>query len=126
MSSATAKFLIKIGLFTAIIYLIATVLFTTVLKTVYLAVFPFELLLIAVVTTVGHLWIINASAQNNVKFTTAFMGSATLKLMIYLFFILIYLWIDHTQVIPFVLTFMILYILYTIFEVIEVLRFIKK
>lgn len=126
MGASTAKFIIKIGLLTLIIFVIAMVLFSTVLKPFYLAVFPVQLLLIALVTTAGHLWIIKSSKENTLKFTTAFMGSATLKLMIYLFFILIYLWTDRSQVIPFTLTFMILYILYTIFEVVEVLSFIKK
>jgi len=126
MGASTAKFIIKIGLLTLIIFVIAMVLFSTVLKPFYLAVFPVQLLLIALVTTAGHLWIIKSSKENTLKFTTAFMGSATLKLMIYLFFILIYLWTDRSQVIPFTLTFMILYIVYTIFEVVEVLSFIKK
>jgi len=92
----------------------------------YMPVFPFQALLIAAVTAIGHLWIIRASEQNTIKFTTAFMGSATLKLMVYLFFMLIYLWNDHSNAISFVLTFMILYLIFTVFEVMEVLRFIKK
>lgn len=126
MSAVTTKFIAKIGLLTLIIYLVATILFSTILKQVYFEVFPVQLLLIAIVTSVGHLWILKAAEQNTVRFTTAFMGSATLKLMIYLFFILIYLWIDRSHVVPFVLTFIILYIIYTIFEVVEVLRVIKK
>ena len=126
MSAVTTKFIAKIGLLTLIIYLVATILFSTILKQVYFEVFPVQLLLIAIVTSVGHLWILKAAEQNTVRFTTAFMGSATLKLMIYLFFILIYLWIDRSHVVPFVLTFIILYIMYTIFEVVEVLRVIKK
>jgi len=93
---------------------------------VYLAVFPIQLLLIAVVTTIGHLWVIRAADQNPMKFTTAFMASVTLKLLVYLFFMLIYLLFDHTQVISFMLTFIVLYISFTIFEVIQVLKFIKK
>ena len=126
MSEASKKFIIKVSLFSLILYIIATALFSTVLKIYYVPAFPFQLLLIATVTSIGHLLVIRASAQNTIKFTTAFMGSVTLKLLIYLFFLLIYLWIDHSQVVPFVLTFMTLYLAYTIFEVTEVLRFIKK
>ena len=126
MSVVSKKFILKICLFTLIVFAAGSALFSTVLKIYYLAAFPFQLVLIAAVTTIGHLWIIRASEQNTVKFTTAFMGSATLKLMTYLFFMLIYLWNDHSQAIPFVLTFMILYLIFTIFEVIEVLHFVKK
>ena len=126
MSDAVLKFIVKICLFTLTIFAISSVLFYTVLDTIHLAVFPYQLLLIAAVTTIGHLWVIRAADQNTMKFTTAFMASVTLKLLIYLFFMLIYLWIDRSQVIPFVLSFMILYILFAIFEVTQILNFIKK
>lgn len=126
MSEVAGKFLVKILIFILIISLIASALFTTILKTFYLSAFPYLVLLIATVTTIGHLWIVKASDQNTMKFTTTFMASVTLKLMIYLFFMLIYLLIDRSEAITFVVTFMILYILFTIFEVVQVLDFIKK
>ena len=126
MSDASRKFVLKISLYTLTIFVISFALFTTVLKTFYLSVFPIQLLLIATVTTLGHLWVIRSADQNTMKFTTAFMASVTLKLLIYLFFMLIYLWIDHSQVISFVLTFMVLYVVFTVFEIIQVLKFIKK
>ena len=126
MSDAFRKFVHKICLFTAAISIISVILFSTVLKMVYLTVFPFQLLLIAVVTTLGHFWVIRSADQNPMKFTTAFMASVTLKLLVYLFFMLIYLLIDHSEVISFILTFIALYIAFTIFEVIQVLKFIKK
>ena len=126
MSDASRKFILKISLYTLTIFLISVAMFTTVLKMFYFSVFPIQLLLIATVTTMGHLWVIRAADQNPMKFTTAFMASVTLKLLVYLFFMLIYLLIDHSQAISFILTFIALYIAFTIFEVIQVLKFIKK
>ena len=126
MSVASRKFILKISLFTLIVFVIVSILFSTVLKNWFLPSYPYQLLLIALVTSIGHLLIINASEQNSRKFSTAFLASVTLKLMIYLTFLLVFLLIDHSQVIPFVLTFIIFYVLFTVFEVIEVLNFIKK
>ena len=126
MSSSTRKFILKICILTFIIAAFSIVLFSTLLRDYYFKTFPLVVVLIAVVTTIGHLWVIRASNQNTLKFTTAFMGSTTLKLIIYLFFMLISLWIDHSQTISFVLTFILLYILFTVFEVLEILRHIKK
>ena len=126
MSGASRKFILKISLFTLIVFVIVSILFSTVLKNWFLPSYPYQLLLIALVTSIGHLLIINASEQNSRKFSTAFLASVTLKLMIYLTFLLVFLLIDHSQVIPFVLTFIIFYVLFTVFEVIEVLNFIKK
>ena len=126
MSGASRKFILKISLFTLIVFVIVSILFSTVLKNWFVPSYPYQLLLIALVTSIGHLLIINASEQNSRKFSTAFLASVTLKLMIYLTFLLVFLLIDHSQVIPFVLTFIIFYVLFTVFEVIEVLNFIKK
>ena len=126
MIAGSRQFIIKILIFSIVIYIIATVLFATVLKPWYCTAYPYQLLLIAAITTIGHLWIVKASDKNARKFTTAYMASVTLKLMVYLTFMLVYLLIDHTQVIIFVLTFISFYTLFTIFEIKEVLRLIKK
>lgn len=126
LSAESRQFIIKMLIFTTLIIAIAAILFSTLLKTWYIASYPYQIILIATITTIGHLLVIKASSQNSRKFATAFLTSVTLKLMIYLTFILVYLLIDHTQAIPFVLTFIIAYILFTVFEVIQVLNFIKK
>ena len=125
MTAVSRQFLLKIIILSLLLLAISTALFSTVLKTWQFAAYPYQILLIALVTTTGHLWIVKAAGQNTRRFTTAFMASVTLKLMGYLMFMLVYLLYDHSQVIPFVLTFIALYIVFTIFEVIEVLNVIK-
>ncbi|HZK61435.1 MAG TPA: hypothetical protein VFC41_05115 [Anaerovoracaceae bacterium] len=125
MTAISRHFLLKIIILSFLLLAISTALFSTVLKMWQFAAYPYQILLIALVTTIGHLWIVKAAGENTRKFTTAFMASVTLKLMVYLTFMLVYLLYDHSQVIPFVLTFIALYIIYTIFEVIEVLNIIK-
>jgi len=125
MTAVSRQFLLKIIILSLLLLAISTALFSTVLKAWQFVAYPYQILLIALVTTIGHLWIVKAAAENTRKFTTAFMASVTLKLMGYLTFMLVYLLYDHSQVIPFVLTFIALYIVFTIFEVIEVLNVIK-
>ncbi len=126
MTIDSRQFIVKMTVFTLLIFVSATIVFSTVLEPWLVASYPYQILLIATVTTIGHLWIVRASGQNTRKFSTAFMASVTLKLMIYLTFLLVYLLIDRSQAIPFVLTFITFYILFTIFEVLAVLNFIKK
>jgi len=125
MTSVSQKFLIKIVLLSIMVFAIATTLFSTVFKQWQFNAFPYQILIIALVTVIGHLWIVKAAGQNTRRFTTAYMASVTLKLMVYLAFMLIYLLWDHTHVISFVLTFIAFYIVFTIFEVFEVLNVIK-
>jgi len=126
MTTVSRQFLIKIVILSTIILLISIALFSTVLKTWSTTAYPLQILLIAIVTSIGHLWIVKAVNQNARRFTTAFMASVTLKLMVYLTFLLVYLLIDHSCVIPFVLTFIAYYIVFTIFEVVQVLNIIKN
>lgn len=126
MIAGSRQFIVKILIFTMVVFAIASALFSTVLKTWYFAAFPYQLLLIVAVTTIGHLWILKAAGQNTRRFSTAFIASVTLKLIVYLTFMLVYLLIDHSQAIPFALTFIVFYTLFTIFEVVQVLNFIKK
>lgn len=126
MTEASKSFIVKISIFTLIIIAISTGLFSTILRSLHFGFYPYQIFLIAIVTTFGHLWVLKATGLNTRKFTTTFMASVTFKLLIYLTFMLVYLMIDHSQVVIFVLTFFILYIIFTIFEVIQVLDFIKK
>lgn len=126
MTIASKQFIIRILIFTTIIYAVTSALFLTVLESWYLASYPYLLLLVATITTIGHFWIVRASEQNSRRFNTAYMAAVTLKLMVYLTFMLVYLLIDRSQAITFVLTFVTFYILYTAFEVIQVLHTIKK
>lgn len=125
MTAVSRQFLLKIIILSLLLWAISVALFSTVLKTWQFAAYPYQILLIALVTTTGHLWIVKAAGENTRRFTTAFMASVTLKLMVYLTFMLVYLLYDHSQVIPFVLTFIAFYIAFTIFEVIAVLNVIK-
>jgi len=126
MTAVSRQFLLKITILSFLIFAISTILFSTILKTWYFAAYPYLIFVIAIVTTIGHLWILKAAGQNMRRFTTAFMASVTLKLMVYLTFMLVYLLLNKSQVIPFVLTFIAFYFIFTIFEVIQVLNVIKN
>ncbi len=119
-------FIIKILTFSIILISISAILYLTLLKRFYIKLFPLQLLIIAALTAFSHIRLIKACELNMRRFTTVFMLSVTLKLIVYLAFLLICLLIDHSNAITFVLTFFILYVCYTVFEVTEALKFLKK
>jgi hypothetical protein len=120
------SFISRIIIFTIILTSISAILYLTFLKPFYIKSFPLQLLLIGSLTTYSHVRLMKACEQNIRRFTSVFMLSVTLKLMVYLSFLLICLLIDHSNALAFVLTFLILYICYTIFEVTQALKFFKK
>ncbi|MEI6142006.1 MAG: hypothetical protein WCP85_22225 [Mariniphaga sp.] len=126
MSTPSGKFLLKISVFTILVIAISATLFMTILKAYYFNAFIIQVILISAVTAIGHLLVAKAVKKNIRKFATAYMASVTLKLVVYLIYLLVSLLIDHSQVIQFAITFLVLYLVYTIFEVVEVLRFLKK
>ena len=119
-------FLKKALMFSLVLTGIALLLFDTVLKAYYFKMFPFQLGLVAVVTVVSHLRLMRAIQMNIRRFNTTFLSIMSIKLFIYLIFILICLLIDRKDAINFVIAFLILYVFFTIFEVIEISNFLKK
>jgi hypothetical protein len=119
-------FIIKILSFTILLIVISAILYLTLFKAFYVRSFPLQLLLIGFLTAFTHIRLLKACELNMRRFTTAFMLSVTLKLIVYLSFLLIFLLIDPSNALAFVLTFFILYVCYTVFEVMEALKFLKK
>lgn len=119
-------FLKKALIVSMIVTGIALLLFNSVLKAYYFKMFPYQVGLIALVTVISHLRLMSAIQMNIRRFNTTFLSIMSIKLFIYLIFILTCLLIDRKDAINFVLTFLILYVFFTIFEVIEISNFLKK
>jgi hypothetical protein len=126
MEKEINQFVRRFFVFSIILALIASTLYFTLLKSFYVKSFPLQILLIGSLTLFSHLKLIKACEQNIRRFTTVYMLSVTLKLLVYLSFLLICLLIDHSNALAFVLTFFFLYICYTIFEVTQALKYLKK
>ena len=119
-------FLKKMLLLCLVIIGLSLFLFDSVLKGYYLKIYPLQIAVIALVTIFSHIKLMNAFQQNARRFNTTFLSIMSIKLFIYLIFILVCLLIDRTNAINFVLTFLVLYTIFTIFEVVEISNFIKK
>ena len=126
ISETSKKFIISILLFSSILAIAGAGLYLTILKSYYPKAFPLQFIIILIITIFSHLRLIKACERNIRQFTTQFMASVTIKLMIYLSFLLIYLLIDSTGAISFVLTFFVLYVCFTVFEIQNLLKYLDK
>ena len=120
------KFIIRTLIFSAIIAAISYALFFTVIPNFYLPVFPFLIVFFAGLTIGVHLILTNAGKKKISQFSTYYMGSITAKLFIYLIFIIIYVFSDRENAVPFLITFLLLYFLFTSFETYYLLKDLKK
>ncbi len=127
MISKEKRFFLKKALmFCLAVAGISLLLFETVLKDYYLKLFPVQFALVALVTIISHLRLMNAVQLKAMRFNTTYLAVMSIKLVIYMAFILICLLIDRTKAVNFVLTFLILYASFTIFEVMEISNFLRK
>ena len=87
---------------------------------------PYLFIFFFSVTLAVHYILLKASEKRFSKFTTYFMLATFLKLMLYIAVLLIYVLLNRSDAIPFIITFFILYIFYTVFEVISILSYSKS
>ncbi len=91
--------------------------------------FHYSLLIVpileALVTSLLHRKLILSSSERPQKFINMFMAVTGIKLMLYLFFILIYIIALTEFALPFLAIFFPLYIIFTIIEINQLLAFLK-
>ena len=120
------KYIIRLLLFSVILSAAAYILFEFVLGQYYLPVFPFLILFFTLVSISIHYLLLKASNFRIAKFSTFFMGSTSVKLFLYIIFLVIYVLVDKSNAVPFLLTFLALYFLFTIFETFSLLIDLKE
>jgi hypothetical protein len=112
--------------FTAIIFALAYLLFYFLIPSHYLPIFPILILFFAATTITVHSILTKAGKQRITRFSTFYMGSITAKLFIYTIFIAVYVLVDKSTAVPFLITFLILYFLFTFFETYSLLKDLKN
>ena len=126
MDAGLKRFTLLLFAFTAIITLIGFLVMKYFFSEYFFNGLLFMPLLLFVITLGVHRYIIIASQADNKKFTYKFMGATGLKMFVYLILIVIYLLLDREHAVPFLISFLILYVLYSFFEVLAVLKYLKN
>ena len=125
--------MVEIKKFNQIVYAIALLSYLIIAVVFYYIIpskFHLSLLIVpifeAVVTSLLHKKLILTSNERPQKFINMFMAVTGIKLMLYLFFILIFIVTLTEFAIPFLAIFFPLYIIYTIIEINQLLAFFNK
>jgi hypothetical protein len=84
--------------------------------------FPF----IISVTLITSYILIRESGGRFIRFLNIYMIITIVKLFLYFAVLVVYIMLNKKDLLPFSITFMVLYLLYTIFEVIWLVRFSKR
>ena len=126
MQDSFRKFIIKTALTALICYILAFIIKTFFLRiNSFLAVYiliPY----ITLITGGFHFLLIKASKSNPTLFINKFLAFSGIKLMLYLFTIILYVIFIKSEIIIFLLSFILIYFVFTITEIISLLKFLKK
>lgn len=119
-------FFIKSVILTIIIFLLGTILYTTILKSYYLSVLPLIVLFFFVVTNLVHAYLLKIAVKSGSKFTSKYMAVSFIKMFFYLAVAIVFVIFNKEIARPFLLNFLLLYIVYTFIEVYEFSKLVRQ
>lgn len=73
-----------------------------------------------------HRFLLKKSGGHQTKFINAFLLTTTVKLLLFLSIILIYVLLNRDDAIGFILTFFAYYLIFTSFEIVSILKYLRK
>ena len=125
MKKVFNKFLIKLSVFSLIIGIVIAALNYILPPNYYTLTLPYQLVFFYASTLLVHKVLLNASEKRFTKFVTYYMASTFFKLFLYIGVMLVYVFFNRADAVPFIISFFLLYLFYTIFEVIAILSYKK-
>lgn len=120
------RFFIRELVFTILVAGISFVLFTWILPQYYLSVFWTLLAGIAIITGLVHFSNLRFGQKEFSKFSSRFVMMTGMKMIIYLFILIFYVFSYPENAKVFLIYFIILYLLYTAFEVISIIKYFRN
>jgi hypothetical protein len=120
------QFFIRLTLMTAILGFLCWALTQFLPENSISPVYPYILILFYIITGLIHYILLRITALNPRRFVSYFMLATFVKLIVYFTVVLIYVFNFSDNLLPFIITFFVLYIFYTAFEVVLILKQTKE
>ncbi len=120
------QFIAKILGVSAVLVLLASLVFSFFIPQYYLPVLPYMLLFFLAVTISVHAWQLRMARKDIGKFTRSNMLITFFKLVIYSVFAVIYIAFDKENALVFVICLMIVYLVFSFLEVSDLTRTSKN
>ncbi|NVO01162.1 MAG: hypothetical protein HXX09_00525 [Bacteroidetes bacterium] len=125
MKKVFNKFLINLSVFSVAFAIIIAAMNFILPEKYYTQTLPYQLVFFFASTLLVHKVLLNASEKRFTKFVTYFMASTFFKLVLYIVVMVVYVFVNKPDAIPFIISFFILYLSFTIFEVMAILSYKK-
>lgn len=119
MEKSIKKYIQNLGIISLTLLLISALMYLTFLKPWFNYVFPFVILYFFLLSSFQHYKLIKTARENPLVFNTNYMAWFGLKLFLHLSFVIIYVLLDRSQALSFVLFFGFCYVVYTVYDVVS-------
>ena len=126
MQLAFNVFFKKIVIFTIIIVVLEYILSTQIPPNLVSNAWPVIILFFLAFTVLMHRYLLKSTEGRPQKFIFSFMMITTIKILLYLGVILIYILINRPDAVAFIAAFFLNYFLFTGFEISSVVKFLEK
>jgi len=118
-------FLQKLVIYSVILSFITIGISFLVPKTFISPVLPWLFIFFLVITMISYFILIKAAAKKFIRFLNYYLLITTVKLLLFIAVLMIYIMLNRKDAVPFALSFFLLYLCYTIFEVVMLVGYSK-
>ena len=126
MKSPYSAFLSRLLIYSAILGAIMALLYLVLPKSWLSPVLPFLLFFFIAATMLSYAFISGSMNQRFMRFVNTYLLTTLVKLVLYVTIMVIYVFFNRDDAVPFMLGFFTLYLCYTVFEVIVIVGATKK
>jgi len=125
MKTEQKRFLWIASIMLAITITISQILFSTIFVTYFFPARIISIVFVWLVTCVSYYWVMKTVTDKPKAFMRVFMLQTTVKLLLYMACIVVYLILFRQDGVPFTLHFLVVYLIFAIFEVLSILKFVR-
>ena len=126
MTKDQKRFFLFATIILAVVIVVSQLLFSTIFETKDFPLRIISICIVWLVTCTSHFWVMKTVTEKPKAFVRVFMLQTTIKLLLYMVCILVYLLHYRQYGISFTVHFLVSYLVFTFFEVALMLKFINK
>jgi len=126
MTKDQKHFFLSAVILLAIVVAVSQIVFFTIFVTKNFPLRIISIVLVWVATCSSHYWVMKTVTDKPKAFIRVFMSQTTIKLLLYMVFIVGYLFFYREHGISFTAHFFVVYLIFAIFDVALILKFVSK
>ena len=120
------RFIIQSTVLTIIVFILGTIVYSTLLQPYYSLALPFLVLFFYLGTNLVHAYLLQIAVKSGSRFTSQYMAVSFLKMFFYLIVAVVFALLNREYAKIFLVNFLVLYVIYTTFEVLLFSKFVRQ